>query len=357
MAGFLPTGSEEREVIDAYTMIFETAKFVQEQLNKSENTAVLMEIQRRIHHDKPLDIVHDDRKLIIESQFLLVGHKKSTMIFILFNDSILIAKPQKNSPSRVKEMLSLAAVQFEKATETSFILKTTSNVYKVSGRAEECSQWVSYLSAFEERNKLNRTIGVPLDVILKREAAKIPSIIIQCIERIRSFPDGTKTEGLFRISGEHNQIIALRDIFDKVPIESRDLKPFSIHAIAGVLKMFLRELPEPLLPFSVYDKLVQIERNVGEGDINAEQLSVYKAAVASVGASNLPTLKYLMDFLIKEVSIHFDVNKMTPSNLAIVFGPTLMRPKIETMETTLNSPLVNHSVQRIIENFYKLMPE
>lgn len=42
---------------------------------------------------------------------------------------------------------------------------------------------------------------------------------------------------------------------------------------------------------------------------------------------------------------------MTPSNIAIVFGPTLMRPEVETMETTLNSPLVNHTVQRLIEVF------
>lgn len=40
---------------------------------------------------------------------------------------------------------------------------------------------------------------------------------------------------------------------------------------------------------------------------------------------------------------------MTPSNLSIVFGPTLMRPEVETMETTLNSPLVNHAVERIID--------
>jgi hypothetical protein len=44
-----------------------------------------------------------------------------------------------------------------------------------------------------------------------------------------------------------------------VPPEDRDLTPYSIHAVAGVLKLFFRELPEPLLTFSGYDKLVQIE--------------------------------------------------------------------------------------------------
>ena len=50
-----------------------------------------------------------------------------------------------------------------------------------------------------------------------------------------------------------------------------------------------------------------------------------------------------------EVITQSDVNKMTGRNTAIVFGPALMRPEIETVETTLNSPMVNLCVQRIIE--------
>ena len=64
---------------------------------------------------------------------------------------------------------------------------------------------------------------------------------------------------------------------------------------------------------------------------------------------HLPTLKVLVEFLVREVCVHSGVNKMTPSNLSIVFGPTLMRPEKETMETTLNSPLVNNVVQCILE--------
>ena len=58
--------------------------------------------------------------------------------------------------------------------------------------------------------------------------------------------------------------------------------------------------------------------------------------------------QYLIAFLAL-VCENSQVNKMTPSNLAIVFGPTLMRPKTETIESTLNSPLVNHVFQRFIE--------
>ena len=215
MAGYLPTGKEEREVVDAYTVIRETNEFVKKQLDNSENLATLLSIERRIIHDKPLDIIKDGRKLIFDSQFTFTGHKHN---FILFNDSILIGKPKKNNQFRFKELRSLEVVQFEKGTEPSnFIIKTPSVVYKLSGRVEDCSQWVEFLSEYEESNKMNRTIGVHLSTILKREndPSKIPSIVTQCIDRIRAIPGGTETEGLFRLSGEHNQISTLHVLFDK----------------------------------------------------------------------------------------------------------------------------------------------
>lgn len=82
--------------------------------------------------------------------------------------------------------------------------------------------------------------------------------------------------------------------------------------------------------------------------LSPSQQQEVKEILTSLGP-HLATLKYLMNFLVKEVQVQSHLNKMTPTNLSIVFGPTLMRPEKETMETTLNSPLINHIVQRIIE--------
>ena len=216
MAGWVAGGKEEKDIIDAYTMIRETDEFVKKQLVKSESVASIIDIERRIMHDKPKQFTlrKDDRRLIIDSQFTQNGHKIN---FFLFNDSILVAKSKKNTQLRFKELRSLEVVQFEKGTEpTNFVIKTPSAVYKLTGRAQDCSKWVEFLTDYEESNKLNRTIGVHMDTILKREnPSKIPSIITQCIDQILHFEDGTKTEGLFRISGEHNQISALQCIFDQ----------------------------------------------------------------------------------------------------------------------------------------------
>ena len=259
MSGYVDVGTEERELIDAYSMIHETEKFVKEQLSRSENTAILMKIQRRVIHDKPLDFVVDDRKLLMESQFKVSG---SVRVFILCSDILVIGKPTKNNQFRLKELRSLEVVQLEtiSGSDNSFIIKTPTAVYKVSGKTDECTKWIALLTEYDESNRMNKTIGIHLDKITKREGVLIPSIVKQCIERILAIPNGTETEGLFRISGEKIQIDTLKKIFDQCPPEARDLTPYSIHAIAGVLKLFFRELTEPLLSFALYDTFLQIDR-------------------------------------------------------------------------------------------------
>ena len=252
---------EEYDLGAAFGMIHETSKFVTEQLSRSETTAILTQIQKRITHEKPLNLVQEDRRFLLESQFAVGGSRR---IFILLSDLLIVGKPTKSSQFKLKEMTSLKIVQFERLpdTDNAFIIKSPTAVYKLTGKPEDCRQWIAALSEYEERNKYNRAIGVPLVEILKREnvSSGVPSIVTQCIEHIRATGDGTHTEGLFRISGEHKHIDALKKIFDQVAPEHRDLSPYSIHAVAGTLKLFFREMPEPLLTFAAYDQLVNIAR-------------------------------------------------------------------------------------------------
>merc|ERR1712017_451 len=85
-----------------------------------------------------------------------------------------------------------------------------------------------------------------------------------------------------------------------------------------------------LMTFDVYDTLVQLERSSDGRSLSSEQTEEYRRIIRSIGP-NYRILKYLMNFLVNEVSVHADENKMIPSNIGIVFGPTLMRPRVETM--------------------------
>jgi len=341
---------EEHDLGAAFSMIHETGKFVAEQLRRSETTSAITQLEKRITHNQPLNLVKEDRRLLLESQFMVAGSRR---VFVLLSDLLIVGKPSKGSQFRLKEMRSLEVVQFEKVpdSDTSLLIKSPTAVYKVTGKPEDVKNWLQALSHYEESNKWNRTIGVKLTEILQREkeSSGVPSIVSQCLEHIRTSGDGPTTEGLFRISGEHKHIDALKRIFDQLPPDDRDLSPYNIHAVAGVLKMFFREMPEPLMTFAAYDKLIALARTTGSADEFTEEQKAELIGVLKGLGNHLPTLKTLMEFLVREVCVHSAVNKMTPSNLSIVFGPTLMRPEKETMETTLNSPLVNNIVQCILE--------
>eukprot|EP01104_Vermistella_antarctica_P006678 TRINITY_DN17380_c0_g1_i1.p1 TRINITY_DN17380_c0_g1~~TRINITY_DN17380_c0_g1_i1.p1 ORF type:complete len:401 (-),score=146.00 TRINITY_DN17380_c0_g1_i1:14-1048(-) len=131
------------------------------------------------------------------------------------------------------------------------------------------------------------------------------------------------TEGLFRMSGGSGAIQKLKDAFstgdEQVSIRAvRDCR--DIHAVAGIMKFWLRTLPEPLVPFDSYAPLVK----VAEDPIEASRLVSLKALSLTLPEDNRRCLYVLMHFL-HNVQSYSEMNKMTPSNLAIVFGLNIFR--------------------------------
>lgn len=115
----------------------------------------------------------------------------------------------------------------------------------------------------------------------------------------------------------------------------------SPHSVAGIVKLWVRELPEPLLTFVLYDDMVRCTRN--EDWAGLEQLE------AGLPEPNRTIFRYLCTFL-AEVSMKSDVNKMTPSNLAIVFAPNLIRPAVETFEAIArDTPVTIATIKHFVE--------
>jgi len=339
LSRFCVAGSaEEKDLNNAYSMMHEASKFVAQSLLQSEATAEIMNIQRRVvGYDKPLNLIKPDRSLVEEGPIMT----PKRYIF-LFNDLLLLTKPSGKSKFTFKEMqiLELVSIEDVKGDKNTFLLKTPKEVHRLQVRnAEEKEKWMGAFAALKRKNK---TIGVSIEAIVKREGTApdgIPSIVTQTIALVEK---SLETEGIFRISANQHEINSLVEIFDNCAPEDRDLSRYSVHAICGILKLWFRSLPEPLLTFALYDKLVSAERE-------EQGVEFYKTALKELSASSYNILVVLMRFLGK-VSANSAVNKMNTTNLSIVFGPTLLRPETETIETTLNSPIVNGIVQRIIEN-------
>ncbi|XP_041061595.1 rho GTPase-activating protein 17-like isoform X8 [Carcharodon carcharias] len=163
--------------------------------------------------------------------------------------------------------------------------------------------------------------GTALEEHLKRSGREIALPIEACVMML--LETGMKEEGLFRIAAGASKLKKLKAALD---CSTSQLEEFysDQHAVAGALKSYLRELPEPLMTFQLYDEWVQAA-SVPEPDKKLQALWV---TCSKMPKSNSSNFRYLIKFLSK-LAQNSDINKMTPSNIAIVLGPNLLWAKNE----------------------------
>ncbi|XP_023264436.1 rho GTPase-activating protein 24 isoform X2 [Seriola lalandi dorsalis] len=150
-----------------------------------------------------------------------------------------------------------------------------------------------------------------------------PMLVEQCVDFIRQW--GLQEEGLFRLPGQANLVKELQDAFDCGEKPSFDCNT-DVHTVASLLKLYLRELPEPVVPFHKYDEFLASAKLLSKDDeMGMKEL---RRLVESLPPVNYNLLKYICRFL-DEVQSYSGVNKMSVQNLATVFGPNILRPKVE----------------------------
>uniref|UniRef100_A0A673BJA1 Breakpoint cluster region protein-like n=1 Tax=Sphaeramia orbicularis TaxID=375764 RepID=A0A673BJA1_9TELE len=168
--------------------------------------------------------------------------------------------------------------------------------------------------------KQSGVFGVKINVVTKRERSKVPLIVRQCVEEIER--RGLDEVGIYRVSGVATDIQALKAAFDSnnkdVSVMMREM---DVNAIAGTLKLYFRELPEPLFTDELYPNFAG---GIALSDSVAKE-SCMLNLLLSLPEPNLVTFLFLLDHL-KRVAENESANKMSLHNLATVFGPTLLRP-------------------------------
>ncbi|XP_058494868.1 rho GTPase-activating protein 45 isoform X2 [Solea solea] len=206
----------------------------------------------------------------------------------------------------------------------------------------------------------------------------IPFIITKCISEIER--RALKMKGIYRVNGVKTRVEKLCQAFENGK-ELVELSQCSPHDISNVLKLYLRQLPEPIMLFRLYNSLMGLakeslhsEENTPEAE-EAESSSVNPAAgrgselvdlgpdtdpevlvlveklkelLKELPKTNFSSLRYIIRHLRRIAELEED-NKMSPSNLGIVFGPSLMRPR-PTGATISLSSLVDYPHQaRVVE--------
>ncbi|XP_018090946.1 rho GTPase-activating protein 44 isoform X8 [Xenopus laevis] len=190
------------------------------------------------------------------------------------------------------------------------------------------------------------SFGKPLEEHLTVSGREIAFPIEACVTMLLEC--GMQEEGLFRVAPSASKLKKLKAALDCCVV---DVAEYSAdpHAIAGALKSYLRELPEPLMTFELYEEWIQAS-NFQEQD---KRLQALCNACEKLPKANYNNLKYVIKFLAK-LTEYQDANKMTPSNMAIVLGPNLLWPQAEEniteMMTTVSlqivgiiEPLIQHA--------------
>ncbi|NXY48841.1 3BP1 protein, partial [Ceuthmochares aereus] len=196
--------------------------------------------------------------------------------------------------------------------------------------------------------------GVPLETHLKSLGREIALPIEACVMMLLA--SGMREEGLFRLAAGAS---VLRKLKSSLASGSNALEEFysDPHAVAGALKSYLRELPQPLMTFELYNEWVKVA-SLKDVDVRIQSL---KDTCSRLPQESYNNLRYLIKFLAK-LAEHQEVNKMTPSNIAIVLGPNLLWSQQSTGDpvqldlASVSSIQVVGVVEALIQNAATLFP-
>ncbi|CAI4230611.1 unnamed protein product [Auanema sp. JU1783] len=167
-----------------------------------------------------------------------------------------------------------------------------------------------------EAKYVKRMFAVDLTTLCLAHQVSIPPVLVKCIAEVES--RGLDVEGIYRVSGSHDHMERLRRQFDSQ--QDVNLKQVDdIHTVCGLLKMYLRLLPQQLVPFSVYKSLLTAYSNARTP---LDRTRSCRKALEELSEANAVTLNALLNHL-RKVADHSSANKMSVENIATIFSPTL----------------------------------
>nr|XP_043869904.1 rho GTPase-activating protein 27 [Solea senegalensis] len=201
------------------------------------------------------------------------------------------------------------------------------------------------LQSVKEKGYIRDSVfGCHLDTLCAQERTTVPGFVERCIKAVEK--RGLDIDGLYRVSGNLAVIQKLRFKADHEELDLEDGQWEDVHVITGALKLFFRELPEPLFPYSHFDSFITAIRI---SDHNTK-LSCMRELVKSLPHPNHDTMELLFGHLCRVIQ-YWEDNRMTVQNVAIVFGPTLLRPEMEAANIAMHMVFQNQIVEFVLNEY------
>ncbi|XP_029937249.1 rho GTPase-activating protein 15 [Myripristis murdjan] len=188
----------------------------------------------------------------------------------------------------------------------------------------------------------DRVFGCHLLTLCEREGTTVPRFVKSCLEAVEK--RGLEVDGLYRVSGNLATIQKLRFIVDQEEELNLDSSQWEdIHVVTGALKLFFRELPEPLFPFRFFELFVEAIKTKDR----MQNVQAVKKLVHQLPKPNQDTMKLLFSHL-QRVLVYSSKNLMSTQGISIVFGPTLMWPELDSGNMAVNMVYQNQVVEFIL---------
>ncbi|TKS66709.1 Rho GTPase-activating protein 15 [Collichthys lucidus] len=188
----------------------------------------------------------------------------------------------------------------------------------------------------------DRVFGCHLLTLCEREGSTVPRFVQLCLEAIDK--RGLEADGIYRVSGNLATIQKLRFIVDQEEDLNLDHSQWEdIHVVTGALKMFFRELPEPLFPFKSFQPFVEAIK-IKE---SKHKVQAVKKLIQELPKPNRDTMKLLFSHLHRVLDFSRK-NLMSTQGIGIVFGPTLMWPELDAGNMAVNMVYQNQIVEFIL---------
>eukprot|EP01117_Protostelium_nocturnum_P010546 TRINITY_DN3793_c0_g1_i1.p1 TRINITY_DN3793_c0_g1~~TRINITY_DN3793_c0_g1_i1.p1 ORF type:complete len:1011 (+),score=411.60 TRINITY_DN3793_c0_g1_i1:290-3322(+) len=182
------------------------------------------------------------------------------------------------------------------------------------------------LEASEKESGNDRLrFGIPLEKLIEN-GRDLPVMFMLMVSRLEA--KALETPGIFFFDTENAlEVQSLRELVEKGKLEINQV--LDVHLLAGLLKSFLSELPEPLMTFDLYESFMFVADHLKDKE---EQISSIRSLVYQLPLTHRMTLQYLLSLLLK-FQEHSSKNHMNVVKLSKAFGPICLKSPVASLDT------------------------
>ncbi len=278
--------------------------------------------------------------------------------FFLFSDALMYTHAKGKDSFKFKVMLPIETMRIKNVLDS----ERQKSAFQISARGLQftlaCADstqkqaWIDHLRAAINTFHKHKVFGVDLEVLLLREnerraadhaLRRVPAFLEHAFAFLAAH--SLDVVGLFRLSANQDELESMRDCINLGA--EYEYSPRDPHVAAGLIKLFFRELPQPLVQDSVR---YACEKLLANSPDDAAVLAPVRDALHQLPEPNRSVLRELLRFLHK-VAERSEMNKMTSSNLGVVFGPNLFTPREDTMYSR-----DERNVKFFVDHVHELFP-